>query len=129
MNFLKTFFLISTGTSALTDHGRRFGVWDVCSLKVCKACSQNALPSYKKFCSNLLRIPNCCNRYFGHTGALVPSVDHHQMTPLLPKPTKSLHIRVFDIFIWITFVFLLIFSLKSCIPKSCIPKLPNNMQP
>ena len=111
MNFLKIFFLIISGYIASIEHGQRLGPENVCSIEICDACAENSLARYEQFCSHLLRIPNCCIRYFGHRGPLMSSVDHHEMTQIPEKPAKSSRIPIFDIFLWITFVFLLILLL------------------
>ena len=108
MNFLKTFFLVISGSIASNEHGHPLNAENVCGIEICDACAQNALARYEQFCSHLLRIPNCCIRYFGHRGPLMSSVDHHEMTRIPEKPAKSSHIPLFVIFLWIIFVFLLI---------------------
>lgn len=94
MKNLKLVFSIFTVSNAVYDHTHHINLAHLCQNSFCSSCARvieiHAPNRYSTFCSNLLIVPNCCARYFGHTGSLVPSREE-KITSHTKNSTMRIH--------------------------------------
>ena len=114
----KLLFTILTVSNAVHDHTYHFNLAHLCQESFCSSCERvieiHAANKYSTFCSNLLMVPNCCGRYFGHTGSLVPSREE-KITIHAKKSTIGIH--ACEIVAFAAILILTLFLLRSFLKK------------